>query len=190
MMSDDSDVDEDDESLLAAHMGSKATELESILTLCEARGITSSMLRWHYRSRHPSLIEVSNAEFYKDLTIPPSVSRDRISEGLILRRVNDAYDRGGTRTNRIEAEALVEALALHARTTSNLTLGVVTFSTVQRDLITDLIEMARRTDATLSDLLQEGGPEDVFVQEFGKRTGRRARRHFLVGRLRPADCRL
>ena len=30
----------------------KATELESILSLCEARGVKSAMLRWHYRSRH------------------------------------------------------------------------------------------------------------------------------------------
>lgn len=43
-----------------------ATELESVLTLCEARGLGSRMLNWHYRSRHPSLIEVSNELFYQD----------------------------------------------------------------------------------------------------------------------------
>lgn len=41
------------------------------------------MLRWHYRSRHPSLIEVSNAEFYKHLIMPPAPSAEHGSEGLI-----------------------------------------------------------------------------------------------------------
>jgi len=38
-------------------------DLESILSLCEARGLESRMLRWHYPVAASSLIEVSNAEF-------------------------------------------------------------------------------------------------------------------------------
>src|ERR1035438_9650550 len=37
---------------------------ESILTMALGRGIHQQMLRWHYRSQHPDLIRVSNAEFY------------------------------------------------------------------------------------------------------------------------------
>jgi superfamily I DNA and/or RNA helicase len=70
------------------------TDVESILALCEAPGLESQMLRWHYRSRHPSLIEVSNAEFYRRLVIPPAPETDRTEKGLILRRVPGAYDRG------------------------------------------------------------------------------------------------
>jgi Protein of unknown function (DUF4011)/AAA domain len=53
------------------------TDLESILSLWEARGLESQMLRWHYRSRHPSLIEVSNAEFYHRLVMPPAPVTER-----------------------------------------------------------------------------------------------------------------
>jgi very-short-patch-repair endonuclease len=122
------------------------------------------MLRWHYRSRHPSLIEVSNAEFYKRLIMPPAPSTERANEGLILRRVAGAYDRGGKRINAIEAEAVTEAVAAHARTSPHLSLGVVTFSTVQRDAILDLLEFRRRTDAALDAFLREGKVEDVFVK--------------------------
>jgi very-short-patch-repair endonuclease len=161
VMADEEESDDEDDALGGA---AKATDLESILALCEARGLNSAMLRWHYRSRHPSLIEVSNAEFYKRLVMPPAPSAERSNEGLILRRVNGAYDRGGKRINLVEAEAVANAVAEHARTSSDLSLGVVTFSTVQRDAINDLLEQKRRTDQALDAFLHEGGHEDVFVK--------------------------
>src|SRR5208337_464368 len=132
--------------------------------LCEARGLNSAMLRWHYRSRHPSLIEVSNAEFYRRLIMPPAPSTERANEGLVLRRIAGAYDRGGKRINAIEAEAVADAVAEHARTSQHLSLGVVTFSTAQRDAIGDLLEMKRRSDDGLDVFLREGKGEDVFVK--------------------------
>ena len=44
----------------------QAADVESILGLCAARGLPQAMLRWHYRSRHHSLIAVSNRRFYDD----------------------------------------------------------------------------------------------------------------------------
>ena len=122
------------------------------------------MLRWHYRSRHPSLIAVSNAEFYKHLIMPPAPVADRGSEGLILHRVAGAYDRGGKRNNLIEAEAVANAVAAHARSNPGGSLGVATFSSAQRDAIEDLLEIKRRSDGALDDLLREGKDEDVFVK--------------------------
>src|SRR3984957_706244 len=142
----------------------KATEMESILALCEARGLNSAMLRWHYRSRHPSLIEVSNAEFYRRLVMPPAPSAQRSKEGLFLIQVEGAYDRGGKRINTIEAEKVARAVANHAMATPDLTLGVVTFSSAQRDAIEDLLEIMRRTDERLDAFLREGKAEDVFVK--------------------------
>ena len=165
VVADEEEQDETDEATDAAFAGAaKATDLESILALCEARGLNSAMLRWHYRSRHPSLIEVSNAEFYKHLIMPPAPSAERGSEGLILRRVAGAYDRGGKRINAIEAEAVANAVAEHARNCRHLSLGVVTFSTVQRDAIGDLLEFKRRSDDALDAFLREGKAEDVFVK--------------------------
>ena len=84
--------------------------------------------------------------------------------GLILHRVAGAYDRGGKRNNLIEAEAVANAVAAHARTRPILSLGIVTFSSAQRDAIEDLLEIMRRSDDALDALLQEGKGEDVFVK--------------------------
>ena len=140
------------------------TDLESILSLCEARGLESQMLRRHYRSRHPSLIEVSNAEFYHRLVMPPAPVTERAAKGLKLRRVAGAYDRGGKRTNEIEAQAIADAVAAHARSDAGHSLGIVTFSTAQRDLIGDILEARRREDRVLDACLSGGGHEEVFVK--------------------------
>ena len=72
-------------------VGATAADMESILSLCEARGLRSRMLEWHYRSRDPSLIRVSNAEFYGDnLVLPPSPLNSN-DYGLKFRRVPGVY---------------------------------------------------------------------------------------------------
>jgi superfamily I DNA and/or RNA helicase len=62
------------------------------------------MLSWHYRSKHHSLIALSNREFYDNrLFIVPSI-RCLAGMGLEFNHLPDAYyDRGNTRTNPIEA---------------------------------------------------------------------------------------
>ena len=166
---DDSDTPEDDEGVDPEQdlLGSapKAGEMESILTLCEARGLSSRMLKWHYRSRDPSLIRVSNREFYKDaLILPPSPLQGDPDYGLCFTRVNGVYDRGGKRDNRIEGENIVTRVAEHARTRPEMSLGIVTFSSAQKNLITELLEFTRRQDAVLDDFLSEGKEENVFVK--------------------------
>ena len=168
LMSDEPEEEESDEAeeaTPAALKGAaKAVEMESILTLCEARGIGARRLRWHYRSRHPSLIEVSNEEFYDgDLVVPPSPHADRSKEGMMLRRVAGVYDRGGKRTNAIEAQAVVAAVAEHAAQRPGQSLGIVTFSTSQRDLIAMLLEEERRKSDTLDAYVRDM-TEEVFVK--------------------------
>jgi superfamily I DNA and/or RNA helicase len=123
------------------------------------------MLKWHYRSRDPSLIEVSNREFYEnDLVLPPSPLQEDPAYGLCFTRVDGVYDKGGKRDNRGEGEAIVARVAEHARAHPALSLGIVTFSFAQRNLITELLELARRSDAALDGFLREGQAEDVFVK--------------------------
>jgi very-short-patch-repair endonuclease len=164
VIADENDDDPDETSEPGLGSAAKATDIESILALSEARGLNNAMLRWHYRSRHPSLIEVSNAEFYKHLIMPPAPVADRGTEGLVLRRIAGAYDRGGKRNNLIEAEAVASAVAAHARTCPDVSLGIVTFSSAQRDAIDDLLEIKRRADEALDALLREGKAEDVFIK--------------------------
>jgi very-short-patch-repair endonuclease len=166
MMSDEiAEREPEDEDEIPAPTPPGAAELESVLTLCNARGLNEEMLRWHYRSRHPSLIEVSNETFYGgSLILPPAPVSEKTQTGLFINRVSGAYDRGGKRNNRIEADNVVKAVAVHARKYPEQSLGVVTFSTAQRDLITELLELARRDDPQLDIFLREGMQEDFFVK--------------------------
>ncbi len=165
---DGADLEEDEDE--TTPVGATASDMESILSLCEARGLRSRMLEWHYRSRDPSLIQVSNAEFYGDgLVLPPSPLQLDENYGLKFRRVPGVYARGGSGqgrqgTNKIEAEAVVKAMADHARQWPDLSLGVVTFSKAQSDMMTEVLEVERRRDPVLDAFLREGRHEDVFVK--------------------------
>lgn len=161
MVDDDGDENEDEELAIVTSVG----DMESVLTLCEARGVPSRMLRWHYRSRHPSLIEVSNSEFYEDnMFLPPSPQYDRGQNGFIVRNVFGAYDRGGKRNNRIEAEEVIKAIKLHAHNTPERSLGIVTFSMTQKQLIDDLLEVERRKDQVLERFAARLGTDEIFVK--------------------------
>lgn len=145
-------------------------DMESVLTLCEARGMSQRMLEWHYRSRDPSLIQVSNQKFYDErLILPPSPLELDPDYGLSLQRVPGVYARRGRGTgrpgtNRIEAEHLAQAVAEHARGEPHQSLGIVTFSKAQADMVTEILEYERRQNAVLNDFLRENHPEDVFVK--------------------------
>lgn len=162
--------DNDDEDEEGVVLGATAADMESILSLCEARGMRSRMLEWHYRSRDPSLIRVSNAEFYGDnLVLPPSPLALDEDYGLKFWRVPGVYARGGSGlgrqgTNKIEAEAVVAAVAAHARNWPELSLGVVTFSKAQADMMTEILELERRRDSVLDNFLRDGKVEDFFVK--------------------------
>lgn len=159
----DESNEEEGEDLLEG--AAKLEEMESILTLCEARGLGRRMLKWHYRSKDPSLIEVSNAEFYdNELVLLPSPLKSDPRFGLCFTQVSGVYDRGGKRDNRLEGEALVRKVAEHARMNPKQSLGIATFSVSQRNLITELLELARRSDKVLDAFLSESSRESVFVK--------------------------
>ncbi len=149
-----------------------AGEVESVLGLFAAMGAPERMLRWHYRSRHESLIAVSNREFYNGrLIVFPSPDAARSERGLVLRHLPGAvYDRGGTRTNPAEAEAVAQAVLAHARAQlaqpheSRLTLGVAAFSMAQRQAIQDELERLRRDEPASEPFFAPGGPEPFFVK--------------------------
>ena len=49
----------------------RPSDYESILTLARSRGMAERMLAWHYRSKHPSLIALSNDQCYAGKLLPP-----------------------------------------------------------------------------------------------------------------------
>ena len=77
-------------------------------TDCLALGIPEKHLNWHYRSKHESLIAFSNIMYYggKLCTFP---SPDALESKVRLALVTDGiYDRGFTKRNKAEADALVK----------------------------------------------------------------------------------
>lgn len=144
----------------------QAQDIESILGLCSARGLSSSMLRWHYRSRHHSLIAVSNHEFYNDeLYIVPSPYSASGSLGLKFNHVPEGvYDRGASRTNRVEAKAVCRAILKHAREDHQKSLGVATFSIQQRQAIEDELELLRRENPDVESFFSAHSVEPFFIK--------------------------
>ncbi len=118
-------------------------DLESILDDCLALAMPNTKLRWHYRSRHESLIAFSNRQYYgNELFTFPSVN-DRISKVHFV-PVSGFYDRSATRTNRAEAEAVRDEVMRRLRDPDlqKQSIGIVTFSVAQQNLIDDLISEA------------------------------------------------
>ena len=142
-------------------------DLESILDECLAAGLHSAYLSWHYRSRHESLIAFSNAHYYDGrlCTFPAARSSARL--GVAYRFVETGvYEAKGSRTNRAEAEALVDYIfdRLAASEAKPRSAGVVTFSMAQKELIEDLLEERRAADPRFEDYFAEGGEEPFFVK--------------------------
>ena len=127
-------------------------------------GAAECHLGVHYRSRCESLIAFSNHTFYENrlLTFPGPDPRNPKLEGLFLEEAT--YDAGGTRQNRVEAEQAVQA-ALELLTTSpDQSVGIVTLSRTQADLVEDLIEQARLGRRDLDPQFDESLPERFFVK--------------------------
>jgi hypothetical protein len=135
-------------------------------------GAPERLLRWHYRSRHESLIAVSNRAFYDDrLIVFPSPDAERREAGLVLRPMTGAdYDRGRSRTNPVEAEAVSTAVMALARAQlarpaeARLSLGVAAFSMAQREAIQDRLELLRSDEPACEPFFAPGGPEPFFVK--------------------------
>src|SRR6185436_1350493 len=65
-------------------------DMESILEQFMAAGLPTARLRWHYRSRHESLITFSNVNFYdSELFTFPSADTDTRERGLQFVYIED-----------------------------------------------------------------------------------------------------
>ena len=145
--------------------------LESVLDEAIASGIPQRSLLWHYRSRDERLIEFSNRTSYGGrLQTFPAALAAHPDLGVEFRKVDGVFDRGGTRTNRAEAEEVVAELRRRLlapeAVPANRSIGVVTFSEAQQRLVQDLLDDALDADATLRARVQEAADsgEGVFVK--------------------------
>lgn len=145
-------------------------DLESILDETRASGLPVRHLRWHYRSRHESLIAFSNWHYYDNhlVTFPSPVTEDRaVSLNLVPTGI---YDRGKSRTNREEARAIVTDIRIKLKSWLGLpeaerpTVGVITFNAQQQALIQDLLDEVCRADPDLEWFFSDDRIEPVIVK--------------------------
>lgn len=144
----------------------QVADIESILGLFSARGMPQRMLRWHYRSRHQSLIAVSNTQFYENkLFIVPSPYTAEAGRGLRFHHVPEGrFDSGNSRTNVVEARVVAEAVIRHAKTHPGLSLGVASFSASQKRAIRDQIELLRRANPDTEAFFNAHPGEPFFIK--------------------------
>lgn len=134
-------------------------DLESIIAVCKSAGFPSLSLRWHYRSRHESLIAFSNRAFYNDRLITfPSPVRTSTDLGIGFYKVE-----GGQyvhQVNRLEAVAVAKRIMEYAdRVTSGreaVSVGVVTFSEAQEEAVEQALYELRR---------ERGGATERFFDD-------------------------
>ena len=138
-------------------------DFESILDVCSSV-FTTERLAWHYRSRYEQLIAFSNRNFYNSglVTFPSSVT-DHEGVGVDYYHVDGVFDRR-SKTNRIEAEFVVERVFDHFRKYPERSLGVVAFSVAQQTLIDRLISKKREEDPSFESLFSAERNESFFVK--------------------------
>ena len=139
--------------------------MESLLNVCK-QSYETKRLRWHYRSRHESLIAVSNQEFYDgNLMVFPSPMHETPDLGLSFVYLPDTvYERGKTGVNRGEARAVAEAVIEYYRRFPDKTLGVATFSTRQQEVIRHEVELLLRENPDVESLMRPENGENFFVK--------------------------
>ncbi len=138
-------------------------DFESILDICST-AFPQRRLKWHYRSRFEQLISFSNRSFYDgDLVTFPSSKTDRYGDGVDFVFTDGVFDRR-TKTNRGEAEKIVDLVFEHIEKYPQRSLGIVAFSVAQQTLIDRLISKRRRKDPSREDFFRADNPEPFFVK--------------------------
>jgi len=112
---------------------------ESILEVATKTFPPARRLKWHYRSRHESLIQFSNERFYDgQLVVIPSATPTHPELGLRRHFVESGrWENGG---NFIEAAAVARAIVQHAQRFPDDSLGVGAFNLSQSLLIQEAVD--------------------------------------------------
>ena len=145
-------------------------DLESILDDCISLSLPARQLNWHYRSNHESLIAFSNQHYYDNqlVTFPSS---EEMESHVQFHYVEGVYDFGKTRTNRSEAEAVVnETIRQMEADGLKRSIGIVSFNKNQADLIEDILNerFACRPELMQLNLQAE---EPIFIKNLENAQG-------------------
>ncbi|PCH94954.1 MAG: hypothetical protein COB84_06845 [Rhodobacteraceae bacterium] len=137
---------------------------ESILDLALGRFRPTRDLRWHYRSRHESLIAYSNAHFYDNrLIVFPSPEDRSENFGVHYNYVGGTYNAS---CNIDETKAIVAAAKKFMRDHPDKSLGIATMNSKQRDLIYEEMSMLFLHDDVAEAYRQKWDTEDGGLEPF------------------------
>ncbi|MBO4667338.1 MAG: type III restriction endonuclease subunit R, partial [Bacilli bacterium] len=136
---------------------------ESILDIASTKYPTLR-LKWHYRSRHESLIAFSNKNFYdNELVSFPSAKIKTKGIGVDYYHVDGVFDRA--RHNNIkEAEKVVDLIWENIKTRPDKSMGVVAFSVAQQELIESGLIARRLADPSLEEYFSLDKKEPFFIK--------------------------
>lgn len=142
-------------------------DAESLLEFAIRRGYVESFLDIHYRSKHPDLIDFSNAAFYDSRLSPmPPVNSYKAMRYF---NVCGIYDQTQG-VNKQEAEkviSLINDLIIPEKGENNPSIGVATFNIFQRNYILDMINFAANNDSRFAQkvsIIRNKTSEPFFVK--------------------------
>jgi superfamily I DNA and/or RNA helicase len=136
---------------------------DSVLDLAKLAGpFGNRTLRWHYRSRHESLIAYSNAAFYDGRLVP--VPGGGPEAGIELFYGVGTYRRETSRDNPEEAARVAQRVIHHFDSRPALSLGVVTFSESQADAVEAALTEAREQRPDLDRYFTDDRLRGFFVK--------------------------
>ena len=150
--------DEPDEEIVG--LQDSESILESVMPMFKTR-----RLRWHYRSKHESLIAFSNKHFYdEDLVIFPSPFKVSPEFGVKFFPVK--YGRFVSRRNVEEAEELVKSVSAHLKFNSHESVGLVAMNAEQRDELERQLDQQAKDDPALLRAIEinRASEEPLFIK--------------------------
>jgi len=123
-------------------------------------------LKWHYRSKHESLIAFSNQEIYDNQLYTFLNATRKKKDGVSLFYVTDGiYDRSGSRRNIIEAKKRVANLVFeHFKISPLRSLGVIAFSEAQQEAIRDQVDYVRSHNPEFEKYFAEDSQDSFFIK--------------------------
>jgi len=166
----ETDDDEDDDEFNKSDEQAILAEAESLLDYVsnyDDKIVNKSYLDFHYRSKHPALIEFSNNAFYGGNLVP--FPPQEVYKPIEFRAVNGRYDGGknGTRTNVDEVAEILKIIENEIHPDNNgkyPSIGIATFNINQRNLITESLNAAAENSTTFANKLQELREKGLFVK--------------------------
>jgi len=153
LMRNDEDIDEDFD-----------TVEESILEIANNSFHPKHRLRWHYRSRHESLIAFSNHYVYdEDLVIFPSPIDTRKDMGVSLVRVNGTYEKG---INPAEAQVMTDHVVKFMKEQPGRSLGVAVMNQSQMEQIDANVIRAAEEDSEVASYIDLWAKKNEGLEKF------------------------